>query len=77
MNQFIQFILDEQKKQNITDYRIAKILSIDQSNIHRWLKGKSPITLTNYIKICKILKVKKVKFEQDGVTTSFNISSDE
>ena len=69
----IQFILDEQKKQHITDYRLAKKLDVAQSTVGRWLKGQSLMTIKDFFRICQVLKVTKVVLDHDGGKTTFKI----
>lgn len=73
MSQFIKFIKDEKEKQGITDYRLSKMVDVPQASISRWLRELNPITMTNYVKICKALKVKEIKFVQDNKTITLKI----
>jgi len=67
---FLNFIIEEKKKQRMTDYKLAQRIGVAQSSVGRWFKGESPITIGNYLAICKVLRINRVIIESDDKGTS-------
>jgi len=58
---------------------VADGTGISRSTLYNYLKGQTPLTLENYIKICKFLKIEpstlfpeSKKREQSGIDVAFD-----
>lgn len=47
-------LLDHMARVGLTQTEIAKRLHMTQGNIGHWLRGRREITLTNFMRLCKV-----------------------
>jgi len=56
--EIMKFVNSKAKENNVSNYSIAKKLSVSQSTVANWLNGTTYPGLHHFIQLCELLDVK-------------------
>lgn len=65
----MSMVLDQMKKKDITKRAVYNYLSVSPNTLDNYFNAKYPITLTDFLKICELLKLNP-SFFFDAQTTN-------
>ncbi|MFB3057349.1 MAG: helix-turn-helix domain-containing protein [Ignavibacteriaceae bacterium] len=57
-------IIPIMEKKEITKYRLSKLSGVSESTISLWFRGKNGIELSNFLKLCDALNIKKLNISK-------------